>query len=181
MRPVFLLIFAMLLVAGCVHRADPGPVQYAADRTMVATFSARFVVRGNILAADGTPVGYAEAYFTDLGLDYHWGKEGLTERIGTADGSSKLDQHFSYGWCTEMSFKGLGLEVPDFSGENEDDRFLEALLEAWSDAKILQPFAIEIRAEGFKPHRVEFDLTQLPEPDGPHVLELGTITLDAKP
>lgn len=59
--------------------------------------------------------------------------------------------------------------------------FSEALWEAWSNAKLPQPFAIEIRAEGFKPHRVEFDLTQMPQTDGPHILELGTVKVEATP
>jgi len=181
MRPTFFLIFSALLVTGCAHRADPRPVRYSADRVMSATYFSGFVVRGNVLAADGTPADYAEVFFIDLGLDYVRADHAWELRIGTSDENGTLDQGFDYGWCTEISFKSLGIEAPDFSGESEGDphtMFSHALWEAWENAKIPQTFAIEIRAEGFKPHRVEFDLTQLPERDGAHKLELGTIILE---
>jgi len=184
MRSPFSLIFAALFVTGCAHRADPGPVRFSADRTLIATFFAEFVVRGNFLAADGTPADYAEVYFIDLGLDYVRPEQARESRIGTSDESGILDQGFDYGWCTEISFKSLGLEAPDFSGETEGDpdiMFSHALWDAWENAKIPQPFAIEIRAEGFKPHRVEFDLTQMPQLDGPHILKLGTVKVEATP
>ena len=184
MRPVFSLIFAALLVNGCAHRADPVAAQSSTDRVMSAMHFAGFVVRGNLFEPDGIPADYVEVYFIDLGLDYVRADQAWESRIGTSDENGTLDQGFDYGWCTEISFKSLGLEVPDFSGETEEDPhilFSNALWEAWENAKIPQSFAIEIRAEGFKPHRVEFDLTQLPEPDGPYMLELGTITLEATP
>ncbi len=184
MRPLCSLICATLLAAGCAHRAAPGPVRFSADRTIIATFSAGFVARGTVVEADGTPADYAEVYFIDLGLDYVRAEQARESRIGTADENGTLDQGFDYGWCTEISFKSLGLEAPDFSGEVEGDPhilFSEALWEAWSNAKLPQPFAIEIRAEGFKPHRVEFDLTQMPQLDGPHILELGTVKVEATP
>lgn len=180
MRSVFSLIFSALLVTGCAHRADPGTVKFSADRAMIASCFAGFVVRGNVLAADGTPADYVEVYFIDLGLDYVRADQAWESRIGTSDENGTLDQGFDYGWCTEISFKSLGLEVPDISGETEGDphiMFSNALWEAWENARIPQSFAIEIRAEGFKPHRIEFDLTQLPQADGAHKLELGTITL----
>lgn len=182
MRPTFSLIFAALLVTGCAHRTYTGPVKFSADRTIIATCFGEFVVRGNVLAADGTPAEYAEVYFIDLGLDYVRSSQARASRIGTSDENGTLDQGFDYGWCTEASFKSLGLEVPDFSREVEGDphiMFSNALWEAWENAKIPQSFAIEIRAKGFEAHRIEFDLARLPERDGPHVLGLGTITLEA--
>jgi hypothetical protein len=184
MRLVFSLIFSALLITGCAHRTAPGPVKFSADRTIIATCFAGFVVQGNVLAADGTPADYVEVYFIDLGLDHVRAEQAREYRIGTSDENGTLDQGFDYGWCTEASFKSLGLEVPDFSGETEEEPhilFSHALWEAWENAKIPQVFAIEIRTEGFKPHRVEFDLTQLPQPEGSHKLELGTIKLEATP
>ena len=184
MRSVFSLILAALLVTSCAHRADPDVVQNSAERAAIASCFAGFVVRGNLLEPDGIPADYVEVYFIDLGLDYVRADQAWESRIGTSDKNGALDQGFEYGWCTEISFKALGLEVPDFSGDTEGDpdiMFSNALWEAWENAKIPQSFAIEIRAEGFKSHRVQFDLTQLPEPDGSYILELGTITLEATP
>ncbi len=184
MKPAFSLVFVALFVTGCAHRADPGPVRFSADRILSATFFAEFVVRGNVLAADGSPAAYAEVYFIDLGLDYVRAEQAQEFRIGTSDENGTLDQGFDYGWCTEISFKSLGREAPDFFGEVEGDPYIlfsDALWEAWENAKLPQPFAIEIRAEGFEPHRVEFDLTQMPQLDGPHKLDLGAIKLEATP
>ena len=151
---------------------------------MIATCFAGFVVRGNVLAADGTPSDYAEVYFIDLGLDYVRADQAWESRVGTSDQNGTLDQGFDYGWCTQVSFKALGLDATDFSREVEGDphiMFSNALWEAWENAKIPQSFAIEIRAKGFEAHRIEFDLARLPERDGPHVLNLGTITLEETP
>ncbi|MBL7646646.1 MAG: hypothetical protein JNK74_10705 [Candidatus Hydrogenedentes bacterium] len=182
MRQLLSLILAALLVTSCAHRADPVTAQSSADRVMSAMHFAGFVVRGNLLEPDGIPADYVEVYFIDLGLDYVRSKQAWEFRIGTSDENGTLDQRFDYGWCTETSFKALGVEVPDFTGETEEDPhilFSEALWEAWSNAKLPQPFAIEIRAEGFEPHRVEFDLTPMPQLDGPHILELGTVKVEA--
>lgn len=177
------LILAVSVASGCAHHTEKRARPTSADSVTCATYFARFVVVGTILAADGAAVPYAEAHFIDMGLDYHRGRQDRAERIGVANSAGVLDQGFDYGWCNQTSCKALGLEALDSSRDAEADRdelYSEALREARADAKLPQPIAIEIRADGFKPHRVEFDLSQLPDVDGPYILELGVVTLEVE-
>lgn len=171
----------LLSISGCVHKAAPPNAKAQGARPIFITHMGDFVVQGEVRDADtGEAVPYARVNFIDTGLDYHYGKEALSKRAGTANRDGSIDQRIHYGWCVETSFDALGAEPPDPSEAPSDDRpdvRLEALLAALDGADLPQRFTIEVRNAGYEPHRAEFDIRALSEVEDGYLVDLGDVAL----
>ncbi len=171
----------VLASSGCVHTEGPARTDDIGSRTCFINMFADFVIQGQVQAAGtGEPIPHARVNFVDTGLDFHRGTEAEPRRVGTSNSGGVIDQRYHYNWCVRTSFDALGIAPPELAGVPEDDRsavLFESLVAAVEDGKLPQRFTVEVRGEGFAAHRVEFDFHALPEEDGPHTLNLGTMAL----